>query len=127
MELHIDTLEAIWIVSNSIALGITFLSLLDAYESLGLALAAGTARQLIAHGNVRREWFRLIVQGLLISIVIPGIFTDRPTPLSVFVVILLSVPILLMVSSALDYRERKKLESIVWSDIDTERKRDETE
>lgn len=119
MDLHIDALEVIWIITNTVALLLTALALIEAWQ--GLAVATGGARRILARGNVRREVLRLIVQFLLLLIVAPGLFTERPTPLNLFVLILMAIPAILLASTMLDAYDRRRLVSLVWSDIEAER------
>lgn len=119
MDLHIDTLEAVWIIVNVVALVLTAFALLEARQ--GLAVATGRARRILAFGNVRREVLRLIVQSLLLLIVAPGLFIERPTPLNFFVLILMAIPAILLLSTALDAHDRRRLATLVWTEIEAER------
>lgn len=113
MTLQVHPIEALWFVVNVTTLLLTLLALLEARRDLVIAEADTTpsheARELTARGNVRREFLRVIIQALLISIVIPGLFTDRPISLSPIVLALIGIAIVLLASTIFDTRERTKL------------------
>lgn len=113
MTLHVDPLEALWFVVNGTTLVLTMLALFEARRDLAVARTDATAsheaRELTAAGNLRREALRVIVQVLLISIVIPGLFSDRPISLSPAILALILVPVVLLTSTVFDVRDRAKL------------------
>lgn len=122
MTVDINAIEAIWICLNFITLILTAVALLDALKDAAAVKALnGKARELVAGGNVRREALRLVVQVVLIAVALPGLFEGRDTPLSVSVVLLVSVPALLLIQTALDTRERWKLSGILTERIIAER------
>lgn len=109
-SLSIDFIEALWIVVNTSTLVLTISAWLDARTNeIAVKKLNGRATEFAARGQVRRETFRIICQILLISIVIPGLFIDRPVNLSPPVIALIIVPIILLISSLYDARDRKVL------------------
>ena len=120
--ISINAVEALWISVNGITAVLTVLALLDAWHDLRVANPdRRRARILAARGNVRRELFRTVVQFLLLSATVPGIFTPGEIQLSVPIACLIAVPIVLLLSSALDARDRNSLATMVLEDIATER------
>jgi hypothetical protein len=112
MSLH--PFEVVWIVINSTTTLLTLWALWDAYRARrAVKLLNGTARDVVAAGNTRREWFRLLVQILLLLVIVPGLFVDRDIPMTPYVLLLMSVPIVLLISTALDTRERRVLLELV--------------
>jgi hypothetical protein len=113
MTLHIDDVEAFWLALNLLTLVLTLMALGEARRDLKAALLLQgdrqQARTVVARGNVRREVFRVVIQAALLSLVIPGLFVDRQTPLNAFVVTLITVPVLLLGSTLLDRRDRGRL------------------
>ena len=71
------------------------------------------ARTLVAAGSVRREWVRLGVQLLLLSLIVPGIFVDRPTQISWPVLALMGASAGLLVNTIADARERYRLARVL--------------
>lgn len=112
MELHVDALEAVWIITNATALVVTFAALLDARGTSRIH-DSRPARRLVVRGNVRREVMRLVMQVLLLSLVLPGLTLDRPTPLTPFVAVLIAVPIVLLASSLMDAWDRRRLREML--------------
>lgn len=125
MILHVDPIEALWFIVNAATLLFTAGALVDARRDYAAALTdgevTGDARRLTARGNVRREGLRVVVQVLLISIVMPGLFTDRPITLSPVLVALILVPIVLLVSTVLDARDRTRLADMLLVAVRAER------
>ena len=108
--MYVDQIEAIWIVLNLVAFIVTVLALREAHQDRRAVLAYnGKARELAAWGNVRREIFRAVIQLLLLFLVLPGLYSDRPVSLSFGVVVLMSVSSLLLVATVWDYFERRIL------------------
>lgn len=105
-----DPIEVAWILINITAVVLTVYALRDARVTQEAVIALnGKARELVAQQNVRREWLRLIVQVCLLVIVIPGLFNDRPVPLSPIVIDLMAIPVILLLSTVLDLRDRRRL------------------
>lgn len=126
MTLFVDPIEALWFIVNATTLVITAIALFDARRDLALTRADPSnetrdARELTARGNVRREVLRAIVQILLISIVIPGLFTDRPITLSPPIIALILVPAVLLTSTIFDVRDRAKLGELLIGMVRAER------
>ena len=118
MTFSVGPLEAIWIVLNLITFALTVSALVDARaDREAVKLLNGHARELAASGIVRREWIRLAVQTLLLTVAIPGVFIERDIVLSVPIGALMVVPVLLLLSSFLDARDRKALTVLVAADL----------
>jgi hypothetical protein len=113
--LHINLVEFTWVMLNTVTLIFTITALFDARtDREAVRLLNGRARELAASGIVRRELIRVMVQVLLLTVALPGLFTeDRNTGLNPIVVVLMAVPVLLLLSSFLDARERKALTVLV--------------
>src|SRR5678815_3066421 len=110
MILMLDPLEAVWILLNTAAVLLTGQALLEArVNQKSVHALNGHAREIVADGIVRREFIRLAIQVILLLLVVPGIFSSRPTPLSPFVLALMAIAILLLISSLFDAAERKRL------------------
>lgn len=116
--ISIQPLEALYLVINLTAFVLTFSALVDARaDSAAVKLLNGKARELAATGNVRREALRLVVLGLLLSIAGPGLLSDQEVRLSPFVVDLMAIPIVLLVSTILDARDRRAMTAVVAADL----------
>jgi hypothetical protein len=113
MTLNVDPLEAIWTVVNGITLLLTIVAYVEARRDLAIAHADESqrhaAREFTARSNVRREALRVVVQVMLISIVIPGLFSDRPISLTPAIIMLILVPVVMLASTILDARDRTSL------------------
>ena len=120
--ISIDAIEAFYILVNTVAVVLTAASLLDARADRA-ALSNGPIRTIIANGNVRREWIRLAVQLLLLSIAIPAVLSTRATSLSPIVLVLLAIPLLLLLSSILDRRDRDRLRIMTLQSLTAEHQR----
>jgi signal transduction histidine kinase len=113
--LHVNPVELTWVMLNTVTLVFTLTALFDARaDRAAVRLLNGRARELAASGIVRRELIRVMVQVMLLAVALPGLFTpDRNTPLNPVVAMLMAVPVLLLISSFLDARERKALTVMV--------------
>lgn len=120
--IFIDPLELLWITINLVTILMTAAALADALAvKRDVEILNGRAREIAATGNVRREIYRLVVQVLLLTIVVPGLFREAPTPLNITVATLMAIPIVLLVSTLLDARDRRRLTVLVTTDIMAER------
>lgn len=116
--LSVSAIEFGWIVVNLTASVLTLTALFDARaDRTAVRLLNGHARELAADGIVRREVIRLVVQLMLLSIVIPGLFSDREITLSPVVLALIGIAVLLAFQTFLDARERKALTALVAADV----------
>lgn len=116
----IALLEVIWIIVNATTLLLTVGALADARaDQSAVKLLNGSARELAARGIVRREWFRLAVQALLLSFVLPVLFPAQIARGS-FTGILLAIALVLLASTLLDARDRRRMivliagETLAW-------------
>ena len=113
MTLFVDPIEGLWVVTTTTTLVLTLYALFEAIRSLRLARldasSSHEARETVAAGNVRREALRAVVQSLLLSIAIPGLFIDRPITLTAPLLALILVPLVLFTSTVFDARDRGRL------------------
>lgn len=126
MTLHVDPLEAVWFVTTLAGLILTLAALAEARrELLAVEALTGILREprlvLTGQGNVRREALRSVVQALLLTVVIPGLFVDRAIPLNPPVVALICVPVVLLLATVLDRRDRGRMALILTQRIADER------
>ena len=122
MNLAVDPIEAFWLVVNLVTLAFTIAGLLDAIDNKrAVKLMNGYARELASSGNVRRSWLLSIIAGLLVVVVIPGLFVDRPVPPSPPVIALLLMPVALLVLVVTDARDRRRMTAITAAEIVIER------
>jgi len=113
-----NVLEAIWLALNLATLFLTLVALTDALaDQSAVKLLNGHAREIAAAGIVRRESFRVVIQGLLLVAILPAIFGVSA---GVTIAALMAVPVVLLTSSLLDSRERKRMTIMVAADILTE-------
>jgi hypothetical protein len=112
--MSIDLVEAVWVLVNVTALILTLRAYVDARaDREAVRVLNGPARELVATGFVRHAGLLVIAHVLLLSVVVPGLFIDRPVVLSPIVAALMAVPIVLLTSSAFDYRDRRRLARLV--------------
>ena len=112
--MSIDLVEAVWIFVNVVALVLTLRAYVDARaDREAVRVMNGAARELVATSYVRHAGLLAIAHVLLLSVVLPGLFVDRPVVLTPIVAALMAVPIVLLTSSALDYRDRGRLAVLV--------------
>jgi len=120
--MSVNAVEFFWVSLNLATAVTTVLVLADAVrDQRATRNLNGSARGIVARGNVRREWLRLVIQFAFLAVVIPDLFRDGDTPLTWPVAIFLSIPVLLLVNSYSDYRDRGVLARKLAVDIETER------
>lgn len=120
--MSLSALEAIWIALNLTAVVLTLSALVDALaDRSAVRLLNGHARELTANGIVRREVLRLVVQSLLLLAVLPEAFSSAPAELNHTIPTLMAVPVVLLASSFLDARDRRRATIMVAADILAER------
>jgi hypothetical protein len=108
--LSIEPVEGVWLLASVIGFVFTFAFLADA---LRLRHIGNGARVLLARGDIRRAGLALVVQALLVSVIIPGLFVKREIPLSPPVIALIAVPIVLALSAFLDFLDRRRIIRLV--------------
>lgn len=114
MTLHVHPLEAIWTATNVLALLVKVWLLREAIrDHRAVKLLNGAAREIATRGDIRRESIRIGVTLLLLSIVVPGLFIDRDITLTPAILALMAVPLVLLLQSALDLRERRLLTALI--------------
>lgn len=114
MTISVDPLEWLWLLVNGFTLALTIGAFHDARQAQAAVRALnGRAREIVADSNVRREALRIAVQALLLSIVVPGLFSSRPITLSWPIIALITVPVILMISSGLDMYDRRRVIELI--------------
>lgn len=125
MTLHVDVLEAIWVLENAATIVFLFAALIDARRSLVIAQLDTTisheARELTVWGSVRRAFLGLVIAALLLAVAIPGLFVDRPIALSPQLIALMLVPAVLLLQALLDTRDRARLVGLLLDVVKAER------
>lgn len=120
--ISINAVEAFWIGINTLTLILTFARLVDAWEDRQVIMALnGHAREVAALGNIRREALRGVVQVILLLVALPGIFSTKETPLNPLLALFISIPVILLINSYLDTRDRKTLTRMATEEIVAER------
>jgi len=115
---NINAVEAIWITLNLVTLILAISALIDARaDAKAVRLLNGRAREVAADGIVRREIYRVLVQVLLLAIAIPTVFRPGNIEPSPSVVFLMTIPVLLLLSSVFDARDRKTMTVLVAADL----------
>lgn len=118
MTLSVNLVEGLWIFINLAAFSLTLTALVEARaDRAAVKILNGHARELAADSIVRREAIRVVVQLLLLSVAVPGLFVDRPIVFTPAVGALMAVPVLILISSFLDARDRKSLTVLVAADL----------
>jgi len=121
MTISVNAVEAVWLVASALGFIVTAYALADALSQRAIVQKLNDrAAELAAANNVRREALRLLVQALLLIAVLPRLFDDRETPLTITVAALIAVPIVLLVDSLLALRDRRRLVGVVLEEIQTE-------
>lgn len=122
MSLNVGATEAFWIVTNLVAVVFTLVALGDARADRKAARKLNGVRLSVATGDVRRELVRLMTQTLLLSLVLPGLSSNVEVPLTPFSLALIAVSLLLLLNTALDLRERRRLARVTLAALEAERK-----
>jgi len=121
MIVSVNAVEAVWLTASGLGFLLTAYALFDAFGQREIVRRLnGRAAELAAATNVRREFIRLAVQALLLFVVLPGLFSDRETPLTPIVAALIAVPVLLLVNTIVDLRDRRRLVGVVLQAVTTE-------
>jgi hypothetical protein len=114
LTIHVGPIETAYIGLNLVTLALTINALLEAYrDRRAVKVLNGRAREVAAHGSVRRERFRVILQALLLLLAVPSVLSEREVTLTPFVAVLMLMSLLLLLSSYMDARERRYLTALV--------------
>lgn len=106
----VNWIEATWLVLNVVTLFLTVYALVDARaDERAVRALNGEAREIVTEGNVRRETFRVILQVQLLFVALPGLFSDREATLNPIVLVLMSIPVVLLLATIFDARDRMLL------------------
>jgi hypothetical protein len=112
--MEMTSLESFYVIVNSAAVAFTLVALADALAARKEVYRLnGMAREVTADATVRREVFRLMVQFLLLALAVPAIIKPGDTPLSFPVAVLLTIPVVLLTSTMLDARTRRRVLRII--------------
>lgn len=118
MNFDINGVEWFWLGVNGTTFVITLWALFDARGDRRAVMALdGPARDIAADASVRREVLRLIVQALFLALVVPSLFAPGEVKLSALLFILIGVPVVLLISTALDARDRKRIKAIIYKEV----------
>jgi Na+/melibiose symporter-like transporter len=128
--LHVNMVEAVWLLICLVGIFTTIMLLIDSMGERETVKDLSNGRQalrlFIVRGNIRRESFRLFMQAVLLLAVLPsalrpGDFDFAFDPLSrdpervvataitVAVLSLMMAPLMLLLTSYFDYRDRQKI------------------
>ncbi len=108
--ISINAVEAVWLTASALGFIFTVHALVDAWQQHAIVRRLNDrAAEIAAATNVRREVIRLPIQALLLFVVVPRLFSDQETPLTPTLAALLAVPILLLVNTLFDLRDRRRL------------------
>lgn len=122
--LHVGPVELAWVLINGAALILTVLALIDARADARTVRALnGRAREIVTAGNVRREGLRVVAQILLLTLGVPALLSERNVGLSPFVLQLIALALVMLLSTALDARDRTLLTGTV---VNGRRRHDDT-
>ena len=116
--LSVQPFEALYIVIILTAFLLTISAVIDARaDRAAVRLLNGHARELAAEGNIRREQLRLVILAFLFVIVIPGLFDDSEIPISPLIIALLGIPVVLLISTVFDAKDRRAMTILVTADL----------
>jgi hypothetical protein len=122
VTISINAIEALWILINATAFAFTAVALWAAWQDRkAVLLLNGAARQLQTAANVRREGLRLLVQALFLALIVPSVFSDADIKLSYGLVIIMAIPLVLLISTVLDARDRGRLTNMVVATMESKR------
>lgn len=112
----------VWLAINAVTLVLALAALRSALRDRAEAESAngsrwGLARRLAARGDVRRERFRVVIQLALMSVAIPPLLAGRDVQWSWGVVMLMVVPVLLFLKSAMDAQERRRVVQLLEAEV----------
>jgi hypothetical protein len=140
--MQVNLMETLWIAACLSGVVVTAVLVWDAaaerdgYSRTPNDSARRLARMLVLNGNIRRDSIRLATQLCLLAVVAPSLFRPGEVPLvldlstpesllmtltTVAVLSLLAVPVLLLVNSVLDFRDRRRLRAVVVALVEDER------
>lgn len=118
----IDPVELIWIAFILGGAVFVVAALFDARADRdAVRRSNGKVRTIQTRGNVRREWLKLAKLGVMLGAVIPLLPVVRPNVVSPTVLLLMAVPLLILIASALDAKDRRELGRISDAAIEAER------
>ena len=122
MTISINAIEAYWIGLNLVTFFVTVAALVDFRRDLvAVRQLNGHIRGIIARGNVRRAWFMVGLQALLLGVAAPGLFTAREATMTIGLFLFLFVPPLLLAIPLMDRRDRQRIAKRLIADIESAR------
>lgn len=117
-EFSVNIVEHVWLAVNFATLILTISAYMDARaDRRAVKLLNGKARELAVEAIVRRELLRIVVQSMLLFVALPSLFSDREVTFSPVVLMLMAVPVVLLVNSAMDARDRKRLTTMLAAEL----------
>lgn len=116
--MHVDPIEWLWIALNGTTFAVTVLAWREARRDRAVVqLKDGRVREIATDGHVRRETVRGIIQVLLLALVVPGLFIERPVPLTFPVAVLMGIASMVFVNTVGDYRDMRRITAELYRDL----------
>ena len=106
-------MEAVWLAVNVFSALVTFGNLLDAWQDWRAVQGTSLAWRIQARANVRREVVELVIVAILLVLVVPALLRPGDTPLSLLLLVFMTVPVGVALNSYLDARTRRTLARLV--------------
>ena len=120
--MNLSLVEAYWVGTSLITTIVTLMALADARQDVAAVSSLnGHVRGIVARGNFRREFIRLLVQVSFLAIAAPAVASDRETVITLPVLIFLAAPPLVLLNTLSDMRDRRRITRKYAADIETER------
>lgn len=119
MIISVNAVELLWLALSVVATTVTVAALLDARADVrAVRELNGAVRGIVVRGTFRRECVRLGIQAALFALVFPSLFTDREATLTPGLPIIFAIPVLMLVNTALDQRDRVRISKKIAKDVD---------
>jgi soluble P-type ATPase len=116
-SMTVTPVEDFWMAINMLTAAMTVFGLADAIRARRVVRALnGRAREIVAAGNVRNEFFRMVKASILLVLGLWAVSVPGDTPLSPFVVLMMAYALTLFIGTALDRRDRQALLHLVATD-----------
>lgn len=117
-------IELFWISVNVLGLSLTLWALLDAQRNVNAVRSMnGAIVGVAARGNLFREQIRLVIQVIFVVIGLLAATDARATTLTLPVLLLMAVPVLLVISSLSEARDRRLIGTKSTASVVAERDR----
>lgn len=117
--IYVNPIEGFYLAVNVVAFLLTLWNLREAQrDGIAVRRINGHARNIATKGDFRREVLRLTMLVCLMGVALPGVFVDREITLTPSLALLIAVPCIILIQSALDARERRQLIRAVIKDAE---------